>query len=644
MSDFLLANTNGNIQRSPDYGASWTTPYSGSRYVISFCDMGSGKILALSKTGYVLRSTDGGQNWADLGQKITETLYWEAEQNSRLVYLGNNSVLTIGGTGASKKVFKSTDSGDNWSTVDLTSQLATNGEHLICPVPGFVNGECFVSTVSNLVPGAGQRITNYMWRSTDYGSTWGAYTAAGSFGEGGIGGRRIKNTGDGYLVGIFWYKSNPSLGYYYGYRSKYNNSTATWSDAQLYGGAYQSVPIGDAVGAGGGIAIYSAANSPGGGTAYSSSPYSSWTSTTHLGVVSDFFYLGSYVFYCKIPGGSPGIYRSSSTGAPSWSQVNAAGADELLGFQYSSATADFTGTPTSGNANLSVQFTDTSTGATSWEWDFGDGSTLGTTQNPSHTYTIAGTYSVILSINSGASTKTRSDYVTVNMAAAFSGTPTSSFVSLPISFTDLSAGTPTTWDWDFGDGSPHSTTQNPTHVYSDVGTYTVTLIASRGSFTDTEIKSNFITISATADFVGTPTSGHIPLVVTFTDLSSGTPTAWEWNFGDGTSIIRKQNPRHYYMRPGTYTVSLTAFYGSTPYTVTKVGYITVPAYVLDFSGTPTSGTPPLAVQFTDESTGISPTFWSWSFGDGDTSPHQNPVHIYHRSGLYTVRMEIRSSL
>ena len=78
-------------------------------------------------------------------------------------------------------------------------------------------------------------------------------------------------------------------------------------------------------------------------------------------------------------------------------------------------TAAFTGTPTSGSAPLLVAFTDASSGgATSWSWDFGDGGTSNG-QNPSHTYTAAGTYGVRLTVANaaGSNTLTRSDYITV---------------------------------------------------------------------------------------------------------------------------------------------------------------------------------------------------------------------------------------
>ena len=84
----------------------------------------------------------------------------------------------------------------------------------------------------------------------------------------------------------------------------------------------------------------------------------------------------------------------------------------------SSLAADFTATPTSGTAPLTVQFTDTSTGSpTTWLWDFGDGTT-GSAQNPSHTYTTPGTYSVSLIASNGASSNTFSQPAAITVSSA----------------------------------------------------------------------------------------------------------------------------------------------------------------------------------------------------------------------------------
>ncbi|MFN7976239.1 MAG: PKD domain-containing protein [Acidobacteriota bacterium] len=144
-----------------------------------------------------------------------------------------------------------------------------------------------------------------------------------------------------------------------------------------------------------------------------------------------------------------------------------------------------------------------------------------------------------------------------------------------------------------------------------------------------------------ADFAGNPTSGTAPLTVNFTDQSSGGPTSWLWDFGDGgTSTV--QNPSHTYVANGSYTVSLTATNSCGSDTNTKVNYITVtscPAPVADFSGSPTTGPAPLSVAFADLSTN-APTSWSWDFGDGGTATQQNPGHTYLSPGTYSVSLTV----
>jgi PKD repeat protein len=77
-----------------------------------------------------------------------------------------------------------------------------------------------------------------------------------------------------------------------------------------------------------------------------------------------------------------------------------------------------------------------------------------------------------------------------------------------------------------------------------------------------------------ADFSGNPTSGPAPLTVYFTDLSSGSPTSWDWTFGDGGTSTA-QHPSHDYTSDNSYTVSLTAYNAQGQDTETKGDYITV---------------------------------------------------------------------
>ncbi|MBU8869269.1 MAG: S8 family serine peptidase [Gemmatimonadales bacterium] len=151
-------------------------------------------------------------------------------------------------------------------------------------------------------------------------------------------------------------------------------------------------------------------------------------------------------------------------------------------------------------------------------------------------------------------------------------------------------------------------------------------------------------VAPVAAFTGSPTSGQYPLDVAFNDQSTGSPTSWSWTFGDGGTSTA-QNPSYIYTSAGTYTVSMTATNSVGSDVETKTGYITVTAPaapVAAFTGAPTSGTYPLNVVFTDQSTG-SPTSWSWTFGDGGTSTAQNPSYIYTAVGTYTVSLTATSA-
>ncbi len=160
-------------------------------------------------------------------------------------------------------------------------------------------------------------------------------------------------------------------------------------------------------------------------------------------------------------------------------------------------------------------------------------------------------------------------------AAAFTATPTAGLAPLTVQFTDLSGGRPTSWHWDFGDGTS-STTQNPQHTYTTPGTYTVTLTATNEYGSDTETKTDYITVygPVTAQFTANVTGGTAPLAVQFTDLSTGGPTSWLWDFGDGNTSTA-QNPQHTYTTAGLYTVTLTASHPYDSDTETKTAYITV---------------------------------------------------------------------
>ena len=312
--------------------------------------------------------------------------------------------------------------------------------------------------------------------------------------------------------------------------------------------------------------------------------------------------------------------------------------------------AEFVGDPRTGNAPLAVAFTDLSTGWVSgWNWSFGDGGTSAD-QHPEHVFALPGTYTVTLAaMGFGVSDAvTKVGYIVVDTppppAVEFSGTPTSGLAPLGVSFTDLSSSHVAVWSWTFGDGGT-SGDRHPFHTYALPGTFTVSLTASGLGGMGTKTKVGYIVATTppppTADFAGTPRSGEAPLVVAFTDLTSGQTSGWSWTFGDGATSTAR-HPSHTYAQPGTYTVSLTATGLGGADSETKVGYIVAlvpPPPVAEFTGSPTTGLAPLKVFYTDRSTGQH-TQWLWLFGDGAEAYGPNPNHIYSQPGSYTVSLTV----
>lgn len=242
--------------------------------------------------------------------------------------------------------------------------------------------------------------------------------------------------------------------------------------------------------------------------------------------------------------------------------------------------------------------------------------------------------------------------------ADFSAAPRSGGTPLNVDFTDRSspgASEITSTTWSFGDGTT-STARNAAHLYDAAGTYTVSLTVTTAKGSDTETKDGYIVVSSssaapTAAFTGAPRQGTAPLDVQFTDQSSpggASITTWAWTFGDG-GVSPARNPSHRYVSAGPYSVTLIVTSPAGADTVAKSDYIVVTqgqvAPTAQFSGNPTSGMPPLTVQFTDQSSpGTSPiTARLWTFGDGAGSAETDPSHTYLLPGTYTVSLQVSSA-
>ena len=329
---------------------------------------------------------------------------------------------------------------------------------------------------------------------------------------------------------------------------------------------------------------------------------------------------------------------------------NAAGGKDTLlkpGYitVYSKPTSNFNGLPRTGCFPLTVSFNDLSAAGsgtiTSWLWNFGDGVTS-TLQNPSHTYTAAGNFTVSLNItNSFGCTKNfpQPNYVTINtgVTAAFTNTaPSSCAAPQTINFQNQSTGTGTlSYQWFYGDGGTSSGIAPP-YTYTAPGSYLVQLVVTNSTgCTDTFTNPNPIIIgTVNADFM-VPPNTCVGTALSIINTSAPTPVSAAWSFGDGTTST-VLNPVKTYTTAGTYNITLVSDFGGCQ--VTQVHPITVFAKPLTvFVGAPrTACSAPLTVNFTNNTLGTVTS--EWLFGDGGTSTNANPLHTYLATGNYTVTL------
>ncbi|HWQ67311.1 MAG TPA: PKD domain-containing protein [Methanospirillum sp.] len=150
---------------------------------------------------------------------------------------------------------------------------------------------------------------------------------------------------------------------------------------------------------------------------------------------------------------------------------------------------------------------------------------------------------------------------------------------LTVSFRDLSKGKINSWLWSFGDGTT-STLQSPVHTYFVPGSYTVSLLVTNVYGSNRRTYEGFITIGSppVANYLAEPIEGQSPLTVQFTDLSTGSPTQYEWSFSDGASSTDK-DPVHIFQHGGNYSVILTVTnsYGINKYSSEKPIRVTSPS-------------------------------------------------------------------
>lgn len=322
-----------------------------------------------------------------------------------------------------------------------------------------------------------------------------------------------------------------------------------------------------------------------------------------------------------------------------------------IAFNLGSVDAEAGANPnTTGCAPLTVNFSNNSTNATSYVWDFDDGSGQSTQATPTHVFTDPGTYNVMMvAINPNACKTHDTVMLQIHVSsdtihAAFDYVLRDTCTNPNITITNTSAPMPghtlanATFQWYFGDNTSF-TGQNPgVHNYAGPGSYDVMMIMTDPAACnspDTVIRTVVINqVFVDAGFL-VPDTICLGDSTVFVSTSVNGST-YQWSFGDGNGTATTETAGYRFANPGTYRVKLVV---SNPNSCNKVdsaeSFVTVnPNPIASFSFTPATPETNVPTSFFNQSQNA--TRYQWAFGDGSGSEEENPVHSYRRSGTYNV--------
>jgi gliding motility-associated-like protein len=296
---------------------------------------------------------------------------------------------------------------------------------------------------------------------------------------------------------------------------------------------------------------------------------------------------------------------------------------------------------------LTVNFTNQSTGAVSYEWDFDDPSAPGivTEENPTHDFTNFTSqiyyYNVsLVGLSPNGCGDTMRQVVTIypSIDASFTIDPVDGCNPVTANLDALPGGS--TYFWDFDDGNAEYDDASATHPFinttGDAVVYTVELTTT--SFygcSDTKTADITVYPLPVVNFSADPALQQYPAsTVIFTNLTPAGSWTYLWQFGDGTTSTAV-SPVYTYAGPGDYNVILTAQTAECIDSIVHKITIIPAAPVADFSP-PATGCAPLEITFDNQSEFA--TSFIWDFGNGSQSTKENPTFTYYESGIYAVKL------
>lgn len=264
-------------------------------------------------------------------------------------------------------------------------------------------------------------------------------------------------------------------------------------------------------------------------------------------------------------------------------------ASPVAGSPTANAGGPYTGVARTAVAFSGASSSDPNQATLTYHWDFGDGTSNDTGSTTTHTYLVAGTYSVSLYVFNGTSGNSASTTATMTAApqaalVVSAGGPYTVAVNQALtvdgSRTTDPSGRQLTYTWDFGDGGTRTGAQ-ATYIYAQSGKYTITLSVSDGAALAASARTQVTvtgpaaeTIKASAGGPYADTTGHaIVFDASSTSDNLGNPVTYAWNFGDGTAGSGT-TPTHTYSTRGNYTATVTASSGSLTASATAPVVIT----------------------------------------------------------------------
>jgi gliding motility-associated-like protein len=293
-------------------------------------------------------------------------------------------------------------------------------------------------------------------------------------------------------------------------------------------------------------------------------------------------------------------------------------------------------------------FTDNSTGAVSWFWQFSDNTTSTQKNPPPKTFTAFGVYSARLTVVAANGCRD-----SILMAKAVEIKPSDFTIELQHrkgkckpstinwNVTDESVVPFTTWNWNFA-GLGTSNQRSPSFTFNDTGVFVVTVTASNDDgCIVTKTDTVRVGMKTNVDFIADPqevcaSDGRIRF--TNKSVNNIKPISYEWDYGGAGTLV--DTNRYKYAGPGKYSVKLTAWHYNCATDTVKKDYITVFEPVAKFD-LPVLKCANDSLLFEDKS--IGGTRWTWKFGNGDSSNKQNTKYQYPQDGLFPVTLIVYDS-